>query len=157
MKRESGKGRRAAQRKEATWLAHPVASHYDRGGAPSRERRPLTERAGEERPARIFNNVAWIVPRRTEKDDRRVYRRPKQYDSPARWITISEIVVFLRRFPREHGTNCTGGARGAVVFREAYGVRGACSRCPMCGAVRQREQAPRTPYASRGLVSAPPR
>ena len=86
MERESGEGGRAAQGKEATWLAHPVASHYDRGGAPSRERRPLTERAGEERPARIFNNVAWIVPRRTEKDDRRVYRRPEQHDSPARWI-----------------------------------------------------------------------
>src|SRR5438876_7124466 len=44
----------------------------------------------------------------------------------------------------------------AVVSREAYGVRGACSRCPMCGAVRQREQAPRTPYASRGLVPVMP-
>src|SRR6266436_6974201 len=73
-------------------------------------------------------------------------------------MTISEIVVFLRRFPGEHGTNCTGGARGAVVFREAYGVRGACSRCPMCGAVRKREQAPRTPYASRNTTAplAPP-
>src|SRR5436190_14824953 len=44
----------------------------------------------------------------------------------------------------------------AVVSREAYGVRGACSRCRMCGAVRKREQAPRTPYASRGLVPVMP-
>src|SRR5438093_10588741 len=46
--------------------------------------------------------------------------------------------------------------RGAAVSREAYGVRGACSRCRMCGAVRKREQAPRTPYASRGLIPAMP-
>src|SRR6266568_6701084 len=44
----------------------------------------------------------------------------------------------------------------AVVSREAYGVRGACSRCRMCGAVRKREQAPRTPYASRGLIPVMP-
>src|SRR2546427_7549133 len=44
----------------------------------------------------------------------------------------------------------------AVVSREACGVCGACSRCRMCGAVRQREQAPRTPYASRGLVPVMP-
>src|SRR5439155_24216413 len=44
----------------------------------------------------------------------------------------------------------------AVVSREAYGVRGACSRCRMCGTVRKREQAPRTPYASRGLVPVMP-
>src|SRR5437870_8740806 len=44
----------------------------------------------------------------------------------------------------------------ALVSREAYGVRGACSRCRMCGAVRKREQAPRTPYASRGLVPVMP-
>src|SRR5437773_6257455 len=41
----------------------------------------------------------------------------------------------------------------AVVSREAYGVRGACSRCRMCGAVRKREQAPRTPYASRDTTA----
>src|SRR5438874_3430549 len=44
----------------------------------------------------------------------------------------------------------------ALVSREAYGVRGACSRGRMCGAVRKREQAPRTPYASRGLVPVMP-
>src|SRR5438876_12047571 len=44
----------------------------------------------------------------------------------------------------------------AVVSREAYGVRGACSRCRMCGAVRKRGQAPSTPYASRGLVPVMP-
>src|SRR5438093_13208223 len=42
----------------------------------------------------------------------------------------------------------------AVVSREAYGVRGACSRCRLCGAVRKREQAPRTPYASRDTTAA---
>src|SRR5437762_3869515 len=41
----------------------------------------------------------------------------------------------------------------AVVSREAYGVRGACSRCRMYGAVRKREQAPRTPYASRDTTA----
>src|SRR5204863_8925018 len=37
----------------------------------------------------------------------------------------------------------------AVVSREAYGVRGACSRFRTVPHTRQREQAPRTPYASR--------
>src|SRR5204863_5468309 len=40
----------------------------------------------------------------------------------------------------------------AVVSREAYGVRGACSRFRTVPHIRQREQAPRTPYASRHLV-----
>ena len=42
------------------------------------------------------------------------------------------------------------------MSREAYGVRGACSRFRIAPHVRQREQAPRTPYASRGLVPAMP-
>lgn len=33
---------------EATGNSQPIASHYDPGGAPSRQRRPLTERAGKE-------------------------------------------------------------------------------------------------------------
>src|SRR6266571_8181739 len=50
------------------------------------------------------------------------------------------------------GRVCPQPGRAGTKWREAYGVRGACSRCRMCGAVRKREQAPRTPYASRGLV-----
>src|SRR3989442_4856979 len=49
-----------------------------------------------------------------------------------------------------------GRSTEAVVSCEACGVRGACSRCRMCGAVRKREQAPRTPYASRHLVPVMP-
>jgi len=37
----------------------------------------------------------------------------------------------------------------AAEPREAYGVRGACSRFRWRLGVRKREQAPRTPYASR--------
>src|SRR5436190_14265996 len=69
---------------------------------------------------------------------------------------ISEDVVFLRRFSEGTRDKLHGRSTEAVVSREAYGVRGACSRCRMCGAVRKREQAPRTPYASRGLVPVMP-
>src|SRR5882724_10828959 len=56
------------------------------------------------------------------------------------------------------GRVCPQRGRAETKPREAYGVRGACSRCPMCGAVRKREQAPRTPYASRNTTAhlAPP-
>ena len=37
--------------------------------------------------------------------------------------------------------------------REAYGVRGACSRFRTALHIRQREQAPRTPYASRDMTA----
>src|SRR5204863_9130083 len=37
--------------------------------------------------------------------------------------------------------------------REAYGVRGACSRFRTAPHIRQREQAPRTPYASRDTTA----
>src|SRR5438552_8436282 len=37
--------------------------------------------------------------------------------------------------------------------REAYGVRGACSRFLTAPHIRQREQAPRTPYASRDTTA----
>src|SRR5438876_6537699 len=37
--------------------------------------------------------------------------------------------------------------------REAYGVRGACSRFRTAPHIRQREQAPRTPYASRDATA----
>ena len=37
---------------EATGNSLPIASYYDRGGVPWPERRPLTERAGKEKPAR---------------------------------------------------------------------------------------------------------
>src|SRR5439155_18194189 len=69
---------------------------------------------------------------------------------------MSEDVVFLRRFSEGTRDKLHGRSTEAVVSREAYGVRGACSRCRMCGAVRKREQAPRTPYASRGLVPVMP-
>jgi len=39
---------------------------------------------------------------------------------------------------------------------EAFGVRPACWRCRKAGVVRKREQAPRTPDASRRSVAAPP-
>jgi hypothetical protein len=38
----------------------------------------------------------------------------------------------------------------AAELREAFGVRGACSRFRIAGALRQRQQAGRTPNASRG-------
>src|SRR5438093_8811309 len=37
--------------------------------------------------------------------------------------------------------------------REAYGVRGACSRFRTAPHIRQREQAPRTPYAPRDTTA----
>src|SRR5437764_12752476 len=42
--------------------------------------------------------------------------------------------------------------------REAYGVRGACSRFRTAPHIGQRDQAPRTPYASRNTIAplAPP-
>src|SRR5437867_12987618 len=52
-------------------------------------------------------------------------------------------------------SNPEGGAIEivAVVSREAYGVRGACSRFRTAPHSRQREQAPRTPYASRDTTA----
>src|SRR6266446_3758069 len=41
--------------------------------------------------------------------------------------------------------------------REAYGVRGACSRSRQVHVAPKRQQAGRTPYASRGLVAVLPR
>jgi hypothetical protein len=43
--------------------------------------------------------------------------------------------------------------QAAIELREAFGVRPACWRCGAAGAGRKREQAPRTPNASR---SSPP-
>src|SRR5205809_3487659 len=45
-----------------------------------------------------------------------------------------------------------GGITGTKP-REAYGVRGACSRFRTAPHIRQREQAPRTPYASRDTTA----
>src|SRR5439155_26976012 len=42
-------------------------------------------------------------------------------------------------------------------LREASGVRGACSRFRVSNHQRKRQQAGRTPYASRGSVAAVPR
>jgi hypothetical protein len=42
------------------------------------------------------------------------------------------------------------------LTREAFGVRPACWRCREAGVVRKREQAPRTPNASRSSVAALP-
>ena len=44
-----------------------------------------------------------------------------------------------------------------MLPREALGVRSACWRCRKARAVQKREQAPRTPNASRRSVAAPPR
>src|ERR1035438_5123182 len=56
------------------------------------------------------------------------------------------------------GRNSSQAARAFVdeLPREAIGVRPACWRCSMAGVVRKREQAPRTPNASRGSVAAWP-
>src|SRR5438552_16701811 len=54
---------------------------------------------------------------------------------------------------RRVGRVCPQAGITGTKPREAYGVRGACSRCRMCGAVRKREQAPRTPYASRDTTA----
>ena len=47
--------------------------------------------------------------------------------------------------------------RTCGVPREAFGVRGACSRFQTAPPFQQREQAPRTPNASRSSVAALPR
>jgi hypothetical protein len=59
---------------------------------------------------------------------------------------------------RCEGRNSSQAARAFVdeLPREAFGVRPACWRCSMAGVVRKREQAPRTPNASRGSVAAWP-
>src|SRR5438552_5239283 len=54
---------------------------------------------------------------------------------------------------RRVGRVCPQGGITGTKPREAYGVRGACSPCRMCGAGRKREQAPRTPYASRDTTA----
>ena len=55
--------------------------------------------------------------------------------------------------------NCSQAARVSVdeLPREASGVRPACWRCRKVGVVGKREQAPRTPDASRSSVAALPR
>jgi hypothetical protein len=57
------------------------------------------------------------------------------------------------------GRNSSQAARAFVdeLPREAIGVRPACWRCSIAGVARKREQAPRTPNASRGSVAAWPR
>ena len=47
----------------------------------------------------------------------------------------------------------TRGGKAVTELREAFGVRPACWRCRKAGVVRKREQAPRTPNASRGSSS----
>jgi len=48
------------------------------------------------------------------------------------------------------------GSKDATEPRTAFGVRGACWRCRESGVARKkREQAPRTPNASRGGSSTP--
>src|ERR1035437_4762604 len=53
---------------------------------------------------------------------------------------------------------CSEAARIIVdeLPREAFGVRPACWSCRKAGAVRKREQAPRTPNASRSSVAPLP-
>ena len=58
-----------------------------------------------------------------------------------------------------NGRACSQGARVLAdeLPREAFGVRGACSRFRTTPALRQRQQAGRTPNASRSSVAALPR
>jgi hypothetical protein len=60
---------------------------------------------------------------------------------------------------RCEGRNSSQAARAFVdeLPREAFGVHPACWRCSMAVVARKREQAPRTPNASRGSVAAWPR
>jgi len=53
VKRKTWKvGPRNPQKKEATRQPIQIASHYDPGGAPLLQRRPLTDVQGKEEPAR---------------------------------------------------------------------------------------------------------
>src|SRR6266446_7838261 len=51
------------------------------------------------------------------------------------------------------GRVCPQRGRAETKPREAYGVRGACSRFRTAPHIGQREQAPRTPYASRNTTA----
>src|SRR5438094_6481345 len=51
------------------------------------------------------------------------------------------------------GRVCPQGGITGTKPREAYGVRGACSRFRTAPHIRQRERAPRTPYASRDTTA----
>ena len=54
------------------------------------------------------------------------------------------------------GRVCPQRGRAETKPREAYGVRGACSRFRTSPQIRKREQAPRTPYASRDTTAPCP-
>src|SRR5438876_12419351 len=58
-----------------------------------------------------------------------------------------------RRVSAEVGRVCTQAGITGTKPREAYGVRGACSRFRTAPHIREREQAPRTPYASRDTTA----
>src|SRR5437762_5244574 len=51
------------------------------------------------------------------------------------------------------GRACPQAGITGTKPREAYGVRGACSRFRTAPHIREREQAPRTPYASRDTTA----
>src|ERR1035438_5262936 len=55
-----------------------------------------------------------------------------------------------------YAPTCSQAAKVLVgeLPREAFGVRPACWRCRKVGVLRKREQAPRTPNASRSSVTA---
>src|ERR1019366_4396978 len=57
-----------------------------------------------------------------------------------------------------HRRDCSRAAMVSVaeLLREAFGVRPACWRCRWAEAGRRREQAPRTPNASRNSIAAWP-
>src|SRR5437879_11333666 len=59
----------------------------------------------------------------------------------------------LLRITAEVGRVCPQAGITGTKPREAYGVRGACSRFRTAPHIRQREQAPRTPYASRDTTA----
>src|SRR2546426_12210223 len=62
--------------------------------------------------------------------------------------------IFRRRaVTAQVGRVCPQAGITGTKPREAYGVRGACSRFRTAPHIRQREQAPRTPYASRDTTA----
>src|SRR5438034_9497974 len=73
-------------------------------------------------------------------------------------MILSERVaaIYKRVMPqrqRRVGRVCPQAGITGTKPREAYGVRGACSRFRTAPHIRQREQAPRTPYASRDTTA----
>src|SRR5204862_7259056 len=63
------------------------------------------------------------------------------------------LLIPVAQPAQQVGRVCPQGGQAATKWREAFGVRGACSRFRTAPHIRQREQAPRTPYASRDTTA----